>query len=302
MGFSTATAWRRWIAGLAVGGLALSMAAVVGAAPAPASTVGPATVIAIRTAHYSGFDRIVFEFNSAAKPSGTAKAVPVLIGDFTGEKVPIAGRGIIRVVLQGQAHTDDGRATVDTTQAFGLKNILAVRNAGDFEGVLTVGVGLAKKAAFHVHRLSSPGRFVVDVDNRFASTSRRVSFLDINRYAVGTEPYVRTVTRPVPSAYPAVGLLDRLFAGPTNAERTTGLRFVASRATGFADVRVADGIARVRLTGGCNSSGSTFTIAGEIMPTLRRLAAVDWIKIYDPAGSTETPTGHSDSIPVCLEP
>jgi len=30
--------------------------------------------------------------------------------------------------------------------------------------------------------------------------------------------------------------------------------------------------------------------------------SVDWVKIYDPAGTTENPTGHVDSIPECLEP
>jgi hypothetical protein len=44
------------------------------------------------------------------------------------------------------------------------------------------------------------------------------------------------------------------------------------------------------------------TIADEITPTLRQLAAVRWVKIYDPAGHTERPTGHSDSVPICLEP
>jgi hypothetical protein len=38
------------------------------------------------------------------------------------------------------------------------------------------------------------------------------------------------------------------------------------------------------------------------MPTLPRLPGIDWVKIFDPAGSTESPVGHTDSIPVCLEP
>jgi hypothetical protein len=38
------------------------------------------------------------------------------------------------------------------------------------------------------------------------------------------------------------------------------------------------------------------------MPTLPRLPGIDWVKIFDPAGSTESPNGHTDSIPVCLEP
>jgi hypothetical protein len=44
------------------------------------------------------------------------------------------------------------------------------------------------------------------------------------------------------------------------------------------------------------------TIAGEIMPTLRQFADVDHVKILAPDGTTENPTGHTDSIPECLEP
>ena len=65
-------------------------------------------------------------------------------------------------------------------------------------------------------------------------------------------------------------------------------------------MRVARGIARLRLTGGCAGGSSSFTIADSIIPTLRRLRTVDWVKIYDPAGQTQYPTGRRDSIPSCL--
>ena len=96
--------------------------------------------------------------------------------------------------------------------------------------------------------------------------------------------------------------MDRLFAGPLTAEKAGGLRLLRSGARGFSHLSITDGVARVRLTGGCTSHGSTVTIADEITPTLRQLAAVRWVKIYDPAGHTERPTGHSDSVPTCLEP
>jgi len=49
-------------------------------------------------------------------------------------------------------------------------------------------------------------------------------------------------------------------------------------------------------------NGSTVPVTGEIMPTPRQSASVDWVKIFDPTGNTENPTGQPDSIPVCLEP
>lgn len=101
---------------------------------------------------------------------------------------------------------------------------------------------------------------------------------------------------------PATGVMDRLFAGPLTSEHANGLRLLRSEATGFSHLTINNGIARVRLAGGCDSHGSTVTIAGEIKPTLRQFASVDRVKIYDPQGNTERPTGRSDSIPECLEP
>jgi len=76
-----------------------------------------------------------------------------------------------------------------------------------------------------------------------------------------------------------------------------------SLSTGVRDLPVAPNrVARVRLTGGCSSGGSTFTVANLISPTLKQFPTVRWVKIYDPAGTTESPTGQSDSIPECLEP
>ena len=65
---------------------------------------------------------------------------------------------------------------------------------------------------------------------------------------------------------------------------------------------VSAGVARVQIVGGCSMGWSTVTIADEVMPSLRQLSTVDFVKIYDPAGRTEHPAGQVDSIPACLEP
>lgn len=130
----------------------------------------------------------------------------------------------------------------------------------------------------------------------------QVFFLDEDAFNIGRPPYVSPVERDVPSAAPAAAALDELFAGPTEEERAGGLRFVASEATGVTDVRVEDGTAHVTLTGGCDSGGSTFTVADEITATLRQFPTVDAVKIYDPEGTTEAADEPGDSIPECLEP
>ena len=98
-------------------------------------------------------------------------------------------------------------------------------------------------------------------------------------------------------------MLHQLFAGPRPSEAARGLRTVRSDATGFTRLTISKSkVARVFLKGGCNSHGSTFTVANLIRPTLKQFSTVRWVKIYDPQGRTEHPTGRRDSIPTCLEP
>lgn len=265
----------------------------------PGAAPAVATIVDIRAAHHPGYDRFVLEFDTRTAPRATVALVPRLVGDFSGERVPVPGRAVIRVQVQGaQAHTGDGEPTVPLDQAFALPNVMSLRGAGDFEAVVTMGIGLARRMSFQVHRFANPGRIAIDVSTAFPRTTRRVTFMDQDAPA-GTSARV-TVRRSIPDAYPATGLLDRIFAGPTIKEQGDGLRLVTSGATGFASVSVSRGIARLRLTGGCAGGASSFTVADSIMPTLRRLRNVDWVKIYHPAGQTQLPTGRRDSLPACL--
>jgi hypothetical protein len=186
--------------------------------------------------------------------------------------------------------------------AYALPNVMTTVRGGDFEGVVTYGLGVAKRTTFQVTTRHQPARVVVDVRAGFRTVERKVWFLDRAHVVAGTPPFFVPRLRPVLPMTPATGLLDRMFAGETPAERADGLRLLRSGANGFAIRSIRGGIARVQLVGGCSSRGSTVTIAGEIMPTLRRLGTVDWVKIYDPSGHTEAPRGARDSIPACLEP
>ena len=270
--------------------------------PAVART-GPTTPVltSIRAAHHPGFDRVVFTFHGGL-PTARAQYVDQLVGDASGKPVRIAGRAILRVRFEPAAAHVDGTATARARRAFALPNVMTTVQAGDFEAVTSYGIGLAKRTSFHVSRLRSPARVVVDVRAAFATRQHPVFFLDRDRFLRNDPPFFVPRSRPVRPGTPATGLMDRLFAGPTVSEQGSGLQLVRSGATGFSHLSVSDGVARVRLEGRCSSGGSTVTIAGAIMPTLRALASVRWVKIFDPAGSTEHPTGHRDSIPACLEP
>lgn len=296
----------RWL--VRVGRLAslLVLACLVAAGLAPVAVAAPPetpTLVDVRASHHPGFDRIVFEFDAGLPARHRVQYVDRLVADGSGLPIRVAGRAILRVVLSpAQAHTDDGRPTVPRRRAFALPNVMTTVRAGDFEAVTTYGIGLAKRTPFEVTTLEDPSRLVIDVRADFRTVQRPVFFLDRDRFVDNVEPFFVPRMRPVLPGTPATGLMDRLFAGPLPGERRNGLRLLRSHATGFADLAVSDGVARVRLTGGCSSDGSTVTVAGSIMPTLRRLPTVDWVKVLDPQGRTGSPTGATDSIPTCLEP
>jgi spore germination protein GerM len=129
-----------------------------------------------------------------------------------------------------------------------------------------------------------------------------VYFLNKDNFAEGKQPFVVPVQRQVEGSDIVQEALDELFEGPTSEEDAQGLRFVDSGATDFSDLIVADGVATLRLTGDCNSNGSTFTIAQEIIPTLTQFLSIQYVKILGPNGETEEPQGPTNSIPACLEP
>jgi hypothetical protein len=136
-----------------------------------------------------------------------------------------------------------------------------------------------------------------------ATVSVTVYFTNVNRYAVGTEPYEDPVTRTIPETASLPELtLRQVFLGPTADEKALGLETVLSGTTGFSKLTIDDGIARIYLTGKCNSGGATYTIANLIFANLAQFPEIQWIKIYDENGQTETPDGQTSSIPICLEP
>ncbi len=149
--------------------------------------------------------------------------------------------------------------------------------------------------------------FTLSACNSVSPTPQMVAltvyFTNVPRYASGTEPYEDAVVRMVPAtASLPEEVLAQLFLGPTDDEKAQGLNVFLSGATGFSKLTTADGVARVYLTGECNSKGATYTIANLIGANLKQFPEIQWVKIYDQNGETETPDGKSGSIPFCLEP
>lgn len=122
------------------------------------------TLVGIRAASHGYYDRVVFDFNGALPTKHEVKYVSQLIGDASGQVIPIAGKFILQVRFEpSAAHNDAGQSTAPADLKFNLGNVVEVKRAGDFEGVVTYGIGLKKQALFCPFSLSGPTRFVVDI-------------------------------------------------------------------------------------------------------------------------------------------
>jgi len=287
---------------LTAGPVALDAAGGAAAAQAPHPVL-----VGVHATHHSpaggaAFDRVAFRFDGGLPSSVRVRYVKRAVADGSGLPVRVPGRARLAVRFSPADAHDASGSTAPARVAFRLPNVMTAVRSGDFEAVTSYGLGLARRTPVRVLRLHHPARIAVDVGAAFRTVPRRVYFFDSAAFTANQEPFFRFVRRPVVPQEPARAVLDRLFAGPLPSERATGLRLLRSGATGLIGPSIRDGVARVRMTGGCSSGGSTVTLAGEVVPTLKQFPTVHWVKIYDPSGQTEHPRGHTDSIPTCLEP
>jgi hypothetical protein len=140
---------------------------------APASPAGSAAcndsgayLTAIRVARHSGYDRVVFQF-SGQLPRHDVSVVNSVVSDPVGDELPLAGQAYLHVVFLGasaycwtSAHSTYSGPSVLTPF---YPELLVISKAGDFEGTLSFGIGLAARGGYHVSTLTNPYRVVIDV-------------------------------------------------------------------------------------------------------------------------------------------
>ena len=274
----------------------------------PTPWPGQATATGLRIGQHPTYDRVVVDLTQFPGDY-QVRYVPRLIEDGSGATIPLRGSAFLEIRMGAIAHDQNGHSTIPVSNyVVNWGSLRQVRSLGDFEGLLQIGIGLRSKVDFVVTPLTSPNRLVIDVAHpgmhpwSCSSGAVKVFFQNQPNFVRGVQPYVTPVYRRVATPAVAGGALHALFRWPTPDEHAAGLRLVNSNASTFDQLSIVNGVARLRLLWSCNSGGSTFTIANEIMPTLKQFPTVKAIKIYDPAGHTETPSGSGDSIPTCLEP
>src|SRR5437899_7532054 len=158
---------------LATGAAAITGAIQASAQDLPAFTCtnksggvanAPGTVTAIRTAHHDGYDRLVVEFGPSATGAVpqyelTRQSSATFIRDASGLPVTLEGSAGVRTVLRNS----DIASSVAGDFKPRLPEIREVKNIGNFERVVSYGIGLKDAACFRALELSGPTRLVIDV-------------------------------------------------------------------------------------------------------------------------------------------
>lgn len=120
----------------------------------------------IRTAMHPTFDRIVLDL-TGPRPQVSSRFVDELTRDGSGEVEWLTGAAFAEVhMTPAQAHDDSDHPSYPGPQKFrtrDLANVMAVAITGDYEGVLSAGVGMRKQTWLNVFTLSNPTRVVIDV-------------------------------------------------------------------------------------------------------------------------------------------
>ena len=130
-----------------------------------AHDAGLALLVRVRAGRNKDFDRLVFDFDGPA-PGYHVRYVNQLIQDGSGQPIPLRGRAVVEITLRpAAAHRDDGSSTLlgPIPDVTGFAAFRQVADAGDFEAVLTWGIGVADRTGLRVTTLTGPARVAVDV-------------------------------------------------------------------------------------------------------------------------------------------
>ena len=128
----------------------------------------PGDLVRVQIAHHPGYDRIVFAFSDTSKIP-TYRIVPQdsahFVRDPSGLPNNLDGSAGLRIVfsnVSAQTLNAGGPATWKQT-AGGAAVVTGVAELGDFERVVSFGVGLSRASCLDVFTLESPGRLVIDL-------------------------------------------------------------------------------------------------------------------------------------------
>lgn len=149
-------------------------------APCPAVAGGgtgtDVKLVNVRVGSHTGYDRITFEFADPKAPSPAntlpqyaVQKVDAVTQDGSGNPIQINGAALYSVVMQGASGVDlSGENVVETYKGPkefkpNFPTLLELEHAGDFENVLSWGIGLKGPRCITARQLNTPLRLVLDI-------------------------------------------------------------------------------------------------------------------------------------------
>jgi hypothetical protein len=171
--------------GLVSAALSVAVSTPSGAAPycgitwgSLAKTSSPMVVAPItnlRAGRHTCFDRLVVDIRGNVAPGYSVRYVPVVLGDASGEPVPLRGGAFLDVLVRAPAHDTSGTPTYhpanpsEAVTVTGFSTFRQVRFLGTFEGITQIGLGVRARLPFRVFLLrgTTSTRVVIDVAHRW---------------------------------------------------------------------------------------------------------------------------------------
>jgi hypothetical protein len=132
----------------------------------------------VRVGQHPCYDRVVFDVNGPEAVGYTARYVPVVQADGSGQPVPVAGRAALEVVVRApmlgtdsQGHQPGsgvpavGENLVPRSRLAGWSSLRQVVYAGSFEGQTTTAIGVRARLPFRMFVTGNRGyrHIVVDI-------------------------------------------------------------------------------------------------------------------------------------------
>jgi hypothetical protein len=118
----------------------------------------------VRTADNGSFDRIVFD--ERFSPSGyNVRYVKHVIADGSGKRVHVKGKFFLSVSVPNTSTSGAAGTPTNVHRKYTplLPEVRQIKKTGEFEGVVSFGIGLRERNGFRVFVLHNPLRLVVDV-------------------------------------------------------------------------------------------------------------------------------------------
>jgi hypothetical protein len=162
---------------LVIGAAAAACALALPAVALPAFTTSPKSapdprphhltqLWRVRVANDGTFDRIVLD--ERFSPSGfRVRYVKHVIADASGKRVHLKGRFFLSVSVPGTSTSGAAGTPTFVHRVYNpaLPEVVQIKKTGDFENVVSFGIGVRHRNGFRVFRLHSPRRLVIDIQH-----------------------------------------------------------------------------------------------------------------------------------------